>query len=119
MHFLFHKYTLTFNFDFVNNKLFTLIYKKKHTNDLVPKEEQMISFPKKNGIKSLQFTKPVSVNYPSTGWGLVTRESIETRTYEAGSDYYEWDGTEFGSGIYFYKLETQSYTETKKIIMLK
>jgi hypothetical protein len=44
---------------------------------------------------------------------------IETRTYEAGSDYYKWDGTEYGSGIYFYKLETQSYTETKKMIMLK
>ena len=50
---------------------------------------------------------------------MVTKESIETRTYEASSDYYEWDATQYGSVIYFYKLETQSYAETKKMIVLR
>ncbi len=44
---------------------------------------------------------------------------LETRHYEAGEHKLTWDAIQYGSGIYFYKLETQSYTETKKMIMLK
>ena len=36
-----------------------------------------------------------------------------------GVQTYEWDGTKYGSGIYFYRLETNSYSEVKKMIMLK
>jgi hypothetical protein len=44
---------------------------------------------------------------------------LETHQYEAGEYELTWDAVQYGSGIYFYKLETQSYTETKKMIMLK
>ena len=44
---------------------------------------------------------------------------LETHQYEAGEHKLTWDAIQYGSGIYFYKLETQSYTETKKMIMLK
>jgi hypothetical protein len=44
---------------------------------------------------------------------------LETYQYEAGEYELTWDAVQYGSGIYFYKLETQSYTETKKMIMLK
>jgi hypothetical protein len=44
---------------------------------------------------------------------------LETHNYETGEHELTWDATQYGSGIYFYKLETQSYTETKKMIMLK
>ena len=44
---------------------------------------------------------------------------LETYEYEAGNHELTWDAKQYGSGIYFYKLETQSYTETKKMIMLK
>ena len=30
-----------------------------------------------------------------------------------------WDASKFTSGIYFYKLSTDSYTATKKLVLLK
>jgi len=44
---------------------------------------------------------------------------IEKQMMNAGEHTFEWDGTAYGSGVYFYKLETDSYTETKKMLMLK
>ena len=36
------------------------------------------------------------------------------------NDYqYVWDASEFSSGIYFYKLETDDFVETKKMILLQ
>ena len=49
----------------------------------------------------------------------VKGQLLETYEYEAGEHELTWDATQYGSGIYFYKLETQSYNETKKMIMLK
>ena len=52
---------------------------------------------------------------------------IESHQFESGKHNYLWDASNQASGIYLYKLqtqtitelETQSYTETKKMIMLK
>ena len=44
---------------------------------------------------------------------------LETHQYKAGEHELAWDATQYGSGIYFYKLETQSYTETRRMLMLK
>ncbi len=44
---------------------------------------------------------------------------LETHHFEAGDHQLNWNATQYGSGIYFYKLETQNYTNTKKMIMLK
>ncbi len=44
---------------------------------------------------------------------------LVTHQYEAGNHKLVWDASQYGSGIYFYKLETQSYTKIKKMIMLK
>ncbi len=49
----------------------------------------------------------------------VKGQMLETHQYEAGEHQLKWDATQYGSGIYFYKLDTQSYIETKKMIMLK
>ena len=31
----------------------------------------------------------------------------------------QWDASSYSSGVYFYKLEAEGYTETKKMILLK
>ena len=37
----------------------------------------------------------------------------------AGSYEVEWDGTGYPSGVYFYKLETEDFIDTKKMVLLK
>ncbi len=44
---------------------------------------------------------------------------IERQMLNAGEHIIEWDGTPYGSGVYLYKLETNSYTKTRKMIMIK
>jgi hypothetical protein len=39
--------------------------------------------------------------------------------HDAGHYKVEWDASGYSSGIYFYKIITDSYTETKKMILLK
>ncbi|MDQ3141932.1 MAG: T9SS type A sorting domain-containing protein [Bacteroidota bacterium] len=37
----------------------------------------------------------------------------------AGSYSVDFDGSNFSSGIYFYKLETDKFIETKRMILMK
>jgi photosystem II stability/assembly factor-like uncharacterized protein len=37
----------------------------------------------------------------------------------AGEYEYEWNGSAHSSGIYFYRMKTEKFTETKKLILLK
>ncbi len=38
---------------------------------------------------------------------------------KAGSYSVRWDGSNYASGIYFYRIETETYTLTKKMILIK
>lgn len=51
-------------------------------------------------------------------------KTIVSGDFEAGAHYVRWDGTnesneKVSSGIYFYRLETSSFTQTKKMVLLK
>ncbi len=46
-------------------------------------------------------------------------QEVECVTYEEGKHIYEWDAADYCSGLYFFKLSTSSYNETKKMILLK
>ena len=54
--------------------------------------------------------------YDITGREIQTliNEQLHPGTYET-----EWDGSNYPSGIYFYKLTSGEYTETKKMLMIK
>jgi type IX secretion system substrate protein len=45
---------------------------------------------------------------------LISKEELVPGTYEV-----TWDASNYSSGVYFYKLITQSFTETKKMILVK
>ena len=44
----------------------------------------------------------------------LVNESLKPGTYET-----EWDGSNFASGIYFYSLITDEFTETKRMVLIK
>jgi len=45
--------------------------------------------------------------------------TLVNRKQNAGSHEVDFDGSNFSSGIYFYKLETENFVDTKKMILLK
>jgi hypothetical protein len=46
-------------------------------------------------------------------------ETLVNRTMSPGKHEVEWDGSNYSSGVYFYKLITQGFTETRKMILIK
>ena len=44
---------------------------------------------------------------------------IESNKFESGQHNYIWDATGQSSGLYFYKLQTESITEARKMLLLK
>ena len=44
----------------------------------------------------------------------LVNEKLSPGTYSV-----EWNASEFPSGVYFYKLQSESYSETKRMILMK
>jgi hypothetical protein len=44
---------------------------------------------------------------------------VETETLTPEQKQFIWEASRYGSGIYFYKLETENYSDIKKMILLK
>ncbi len=44
---------------------------------------------------------------------------IVTKEFETGRHNYTWDAREQSSGVYLYKLQTENFTEIKKMLLLK
>ncbi|MCK5052024.1 MAG: T9SS type A sorting domain-containing protein [Candidatus Cloacimonetes bacterium] len=44
---------------------------------------------------------------------------IESHQFEAGQRNFQWDASNQASGVYFYKLQTESSTVNKKMLLLK
>ncbi|OPX25944.1 MAG: hypothetical protein B1H06_06780, partial [Candidatus Cloacimonas sp. 4484_143] len=49
----------------------------------------------------------------------VKGQIVESRQYAAGSHEHIWNAAGKTSGVYFYKLQTDSYTKTKRMLLLK
>ncbi len=46
-------------------------------------------------------------------------ETLVNETQKPGSYEVAWDGSRYASGVYFYRLMTDEYTETKKMVLIK
>jgi hypothetical protein len=51
--------------------------------------------------------------------GRVVTKLVENEFNDAGTYEVKWDASGFSSGIYFYTLESGSYKETKKMVLMK
>ncbi|MBK7158599.1 MAG: T9SS type A sorting domain-containing protein [Ignavibacteria bacterium] len=74
-----------------------------------------------NPVTKIRYDIPVSGNVSMKIYDNIGREvkSIINEFKDAGFYTVEFNGSNFASGIYYYKLETGNFTATKKMVLLK
>ncbi len=65
-------------------------------------------------IPKQSFVKLVIYDMLGREVATLVNEQLKAGTYQA-----DWNAPAFPSGVYFYKLQTESYTETKKMVLIK
>ncbi len=73
-----------------------------------------------NPVTNISFQMPNNGDYTLTVYN-VTGQVVETfaGNAQAGVTTITWDASNQASGIYFYKLEVNNFSETKKMVLLK
>ncbi|MFZ5981492.1 MAG: PKD domain-containing protein [Candidatus Zixiibacteriota bacterium] len=74
-----------------------------------------------NPVTTISFNLPEAAKVTLTVYNVRGQvvSTLVDRTLSAGVYEFDWDASNYASGIYFYKLETSEFTETKKMILLK
>jgi hypothetical protein len=74
-----------------------------------------------NPTTKISFGLPRSSNTKLIVYDLLGREVITlvNDKLEAGSYNIEWDAGNYSSGVYFYKLESGNFVQTKKMVLIK
>jgi hypothetical protein len=90
-------------------KTFTL--QQNYPNPFNPQTKFKFGVPadKNNGVVKIAI-------YDITGKEvqLLVNSQLKAGTYE-----YQWDGSNYPSGVYFYRMTTGNYAETKKMVLVK
>ena len=73
-----------------------------------------------NPTTSIAFSLPVASDYDLTIYN-VSGQTIATfsGTEQAGHVVLEWHADDLASGVYFYRLDAGSFSDTKKMVLLK
>jgi outer membrane protein assembly factor BamB len=74
-----------------------------------------------NPITVIKFALPVSGNinlsvYNSLGEKV---ETLINHFFEAGYHQLEWNASDYSSGVYYYRIETEKFNDVKKMLLLK
>lgn len=73
-----------------------------------------------NPMTTIQFDLAKNTDYTLTIYNVLGQKVEEFKEYgERGRQTIEWNAGQYASGIYFYKLETKDFVDTKKMILLK
>ncbi|MFQ5452697.1 MAG: T9SS type A sorting domain-containing protein [Candidatus Zixiibacteriota bacterium] len=73
-----------------------------------------------NPTTTVSFTLPVTTDYKLNIFNVNgQRVAAFTGAHEAGLVEIEWDASHNASGVYFYKLQAGSFSDTKKMVLLK
>ncbi|RPI17293.1 MAG: T9SS C-terminal target domain-containing protein [Ignavibacteriae bacterium] len=95
----------------------------KKIENIVPNEYRLYqNYPNPFNPKTIiNFQLPMSndvklIIYDALGREVTTlvNEPLKPGTYEV-----EWNAYEFPSGVYFYRLQTESFTDTKRMVLIK
>lgn len=74
-----------------------------------------------NPMTKIKFDLPSSLNTKITVYDILGKEvkTLINGKLNPGAHEVDFDGSNLPSGVYFYKLETESFTETKKMVLIK
>jgi hypothetical protein len=74
-----------------------------------------------NPVTNIKFDIPKSGMVRITIFDLLGREvtTLVNEQMQPGSYNVDWDASNYPSGVYFFKLETENFTESKKMILIK
>jgi len=74
-----------------------------------------------NPTTTIQFTLPQRAHVRLTVMDLLGRvvATVVDGELEAGTHTSVFDGNRFSSGVYFYRLQTGSFVQTKKLVLIK
>ncbi len=74
-----------------------------------------------NPKTNISFEIPYTANIKLTVFDVIGKilTDVLFNNVQAGKHDYEWDGENYSSGIYFYKLESKNFVEIKKMILIK
>ena len=89
---------------------------QNYPNPFNPTTKIKFSIPLSRGLPERRgvFTRLIVYDLLGNEVATLVNENLNPGTYEV-----TWDASNFASGIYFYKLETENFSETKKLILLK
>ncbi len=85
---------------------------QNYPNPFNPVTKIKFSIPPSKGAKGM--TRLIIYDMLGREIATLLNEGLQPGTYEV-----EWDGSNFSSGVYFYKLITAEYSETKKMVLIK
>jgi len=73
-----------------------------------------------NPVTNIEFDLPKRTDITLTIYNVLGQKVDQfNETDLIGHQVFEWDAGRFASGIYFYKLETSDFVDTKKMVLLK
>lgn len=74
-----------------------------------------------NPVTKIKFDIPTSLFTKLSIYDMTGREIavLKNEFLTAGSHNVEWNALGYSSGIYFYKVSTEKFSETKKMILIK
>jgi hypothetical protein len=74
-----------------------------------------------NPSTEIRFGLPISAKVKVTVFNVLGQEiaTIANRQFDAGYHSVMWDASSMPSGIYFYRLEAGSFTDMKKMVLMK
>jgi hypothetical protein len=92
------------------------------TNGIIPKEYILYqNYPNPfNPVTTIKYDIPKSGEVSIKIYDLLGKEIYSLSEFKVPGSYsLKFDGTNFASGMYFYRIETGSFVSTKKMVLIK
>jgi hypothetical protein len=94
-----------------------------HNISMIPKSYALRqNFPNPfNPVTKIKFDLPNNTKVKIIIYDISGREisQLVNNNLSAGSYEIEWNGNDFASGVYFYKMQTESFADVKRMILIK